>query len=238
MRRKAARTMALRTFVLVLALPVGACSAPAQDSKTPYASMAPLENYLMERNAEVALARSAGPETIAKDSDVMVLGPHGYEAAVKGKNGFVCMVLRSWTSPYDDPDFWNPKVLSPICLNAPAARSFLPYTIKKTELALAGRTRDQIRDGVKAALDKKDLPAMEIGSMCYMMSKQGHLNDRDGHWHPHLMFFMPLMDPDVWGSEAPDSPLAAYKDTEDGLTIFMLPVGTWSDGTADAGHDH
>jgi hypothetical protein len=148
------------------------------------------------------------------------------------------MVLRSWTSPYDDPDFWNPKVLSPICLNAPAARSFLPYTIKKTELALAGRTRDQIRDGVKAALDKKDLPAMEIGSMCYMMSKQGHLNDRDGHWHPHLMFFMPLMDPDVWGSEAPDSPLAAYKDTEDGLTIFMLPVGTWSDGTADAGHDH
>jgi hypothetical protein len=50
----------------------------------------PLDQYLMERNAEIALARSAAPQSISQDAEIMVLGQHGYETAVKGKNGFVC----------------------------------------------------------------------------------------------------------------------------------------------------
>ena len=80
--------------------------AIAQDAKTPYPSMAPLDQYLMEdRNSEIALARSAAPESISRDAEVMVLGRHGYETAIKGTNGFVCMVERSWTAPIDDPGF-------------------------------------------------------------------------------------------------------------------------------------
>ena len=108
----------------------------AQDAKAPYPSMAPPEQYLMERNAEIALARSAAPESISRDAEVMVLGRHGYETAIQGKNGFVCIVERSWTAPIDDPDFWNPKLRSPICFNAAAARSCLPRTIKKADLRL------------------------------------------------------------------------------------------------------
>jgi hypothetical protein len=221
--------------VVVLAV---AWKAPAQQVKTKYPSMAPVDQYLMERNAEIALARSAAPESISKDAEVMVLGRHAYETAVKGKNGFVCIVERSWTAGIDDPDFWNPKLRGPLCLNAPAARTYLPLTIKKTELILAGRTKAQMVEGIKAGLDKRELPALEPGAMCYMLSKQQYLGDSGGHWHPHLMFFVPLTEPGAWGADLPGSPLIASKDLEDRLTIFMLPVAKWSDGTADASHEH
>jgi len=72
---------------------------PKQDAKTPYPSMAPLDQYLIaDRDAEIALARSAAPGSISRDAEVMVLGRHGYETVVKGKNGFVCMVWRSWAA--------------------------------------------------------------------------------------------------------------------------------------------
>src|SRR5208337_4112116 len=80
---------------------------------------------------------------------VLVLGGHGYETAVKGKNGFVCLVERSWTAPIDDPNFWNPKLRGPICLNPPAARSYLPHTIKKTEFVLAGQSKAQMFESIK-----------------------------------------------------------------------------------------
>ena len=197
MRRKGLRTSVVRSFALVVVLGA-AWRAQAQDSKTPYPSMAPLDQYLIERDAEIALARSAAPESISKDAAVMVLGRHSYETAIQGKNGFVCIVERSWTSPVDDPGFWNPKGRAPICFNAAAARSYLPRTLMKTELILAGRTKTQMMEAIVAAIDKKELSAIEPGAMCYMLSKQGYLSDRDGHWHPHLMFFLPLTDPAVW----------------------------------------
>jgi hypothetical protein len=232
MNGKMAETIAFGTLVLVVVMSA-VSQTQAQDPKTPYPSMAPLDQYLMaERNAEIALARSAAPESISHDAAVMVLGGHGYETAVKGNNGFVCMVERSWAAGIDDPDFWNPKLRGPICLNPPAARSYLPLTIKKTELVLAARSKAQMFEDIKTAFDKKELPTLESGAMCYMMSKQGYLSDRDGRWRPHLMFFAPLTDPAAWGAGLPGSPVIAFKDTPERLTVFLIPVGQWSDGTA------
>ena len=208
--------------------------ATAQDSKATYPSMAPLDQYLMEdRNSEIALARSAAPESISRDAEVLVLGRHGYETAIPGKNGFVCIVERGWTAPLDNPDFWNPKLRGPLCLNAAAARSYLPRTIRKTELILAGRTKDQMLDAIVAAVDKKELPAIEPGAMCYMLSKQGYLSDEGGHWHPHLMFFYSAIDPAAWGADLQGSPILAFNDARERLTTFLVPVRQWSDGTPD-----
>ena len=160
------------------------------------------------------------------------MGPHGYEVAVKGKNGFVCLVERGWTAGVDDPVFWNPRIRGPICFNPAAARSYLPQTIRKTELILAGRSKAQMFDDISAALDKKELPTPESGAMCYMMSKQGYLSDRDGRWHPRLMFFVPPTDPATWGAGLSGSPIIGVKDTQGRLTVFLIPVGRWSDGTA------
>ena len=223
------------SLVLVFLLGM-AGRAWAQQSK-PYPSMAPLEQYLMaDRAAEIAMAQSAGPPSIAQEAEVMVLGRHGYEVAVQGKNGFVCLVERGWTAAIDFPEFWNPKLRGPLCLNAAAARTYLPLTLKKTEWALAGQSNTQIADHLKAAFDKKELPALEPGAMCYMLSKQGYLNDSVGHWHPHLMFFVPQADAQSWGANLPDSPIIASEMKADRLTIFMVTVPKWSDGTDASEH--
>jgi hypothetical protein len=231
------RMVAVRGFALVM---LGAAwQAQGRDAKVSYPTMAPLEQYLIaDRNAEIALARSAGPEAISRDAEVLVLGPHGYETAVKGKNGFVCMVERSWSSRIDDPNFWNPKLRGPICFNPPAVRSYLPLTIKKTELILAGQSPTKMADNVKIAFGTKELPAPEPGAMCYMLSKQGYLDDRAGHWHPHLMFFVPQTEAQVWGADLPGSPIFASQDDSDRVTTFLVPVTKWSDGTADSQNQH
>jgi hypothetical protein len=231
MKQEAVRMVTLRSFGLVVLLGL-VWQAQAQEPKTPYPSMAPLDQYLMERNAEIALARSAAPESISRDAEIMVLGQHGYETAIKGKNDFVCLVWRSWTAGTDDPDFWNPKLRGPVCLNPLAARSQVPLTLKKTEVILASRSKEQMSEAVKAAFDKKELLTPESGAMCYMMSKQGYLSDRGGNWHPHLMFFLPLTEPAVWGAGLPGSPVLASQDPLGRLTVFLIPVGKWSDGTA------
>src|SRR5271170_2779994 len=214
MNGKIIRTIALGTCTLVI-LAFGAWRAQAQEAKPSFPSMAPLDQYLMERDAEIALARSAAPAAISNDAEVLVLGRNGYETAVKGKNGFVCVVERSWTAGIDDPDFWNPKLRGPICFNPAAARSYLPFPIKKTEWLLAGQSKSQMFESIKAGLDKKELPTPESGAMCYMMSKQGYLGDGVGHWHPHLMFFVPLTDGETWGASVPGSPIFAAKDPLD-----------------------
>src|SRR3974390_800634 len=230
---KSVVAMAARCIATVVMLGT-ALYAIAQDAQTPYPSMAPLDQYLMEdRSSEIALARSAAPESISRDAEVMVLGRHGYETAAKGPNGFVCIVERSWTSPIDDPGFWNPKGRAPICFNAAAARTYVPRTIRKTELILAGRTKAQMVEAVAAAIDKKELLPIEPGAMCYMLSKQGYLGDPVGHWHPHLMFFLSQTSPAAWGAGLPGSPILAFDDKWEDLTVFLVPVQQWSDGTPD-----
>jgi hypothetical protein len=235
MNRKIIRTVALRSFALVVVL--GAVwQARAQDAKAPYPSMAPLDQYLMtDRNAEIALARSAAPASISSDAEVLVLGRHGYETAVKGKNGFVCVVERSWMSPFDDPGFWNPKNRSPTCFNPAAVRSILPITLKRTELVLTGLSKPQLIDSIRAAVEKGELPPLEPGAMCYMMSKLQFLGDAVGHFAPHLMFYVPRTDPEAWGANQPGSPVLLDPRSQGGpvpITVFMVPVRKWSDGTA------
>src|SRR5713101_4697165 len=137
MNRKRFHAIASLSVALILILDA-AWQARAQDRQMLYPSMAPIEQYLMtDRNAEIALARTAAPEAISRDAKILVLGRHGYETAVEGKNGFVCAVERSWMSYFDSPEFWNPKLRGPLCFNPPAVRSVLPITFKRTDLVLA-----------------------------------------------------------------------------------------------------
>ena len=230
MLKKKVGAIAIKSFALFVVLGM-AYQVMGQDAKTLYPKMAPIEQYLMaDQGAEIALARSATPESISRDAEVLVLGRHGFETAVKGKNGFVCIVERSWTSAAD-ADFWNPKVRTPICYNAAGARSVLVRNIKRTGLILAGRTQAQVDEAIVAAVDKKELPAMEPGAMCYMMSKQGYGGDTVAHWPSHLMFYFPQTDPATWGAGLPGSPIIGMSDAQEHVTTFVIAVQRWSDGT-------
>lgn len=232
MKQDAGRLKICVTLSLLLAVAAAGSSA-ARNPQHAYPAMAPLSQYLMaDRNAEIALARSAAPKAISGEATILVLGPHGYVTAVKGKNGFVCMVDRSWSAQFDFPEFWNPKLRGPTCFNPQAARSILPITFKRTDLAFAGKSRSQILEGMRAALANKELPPLEPGAMCYMMSKQGYLNDSVGHWMPHLMFYVPR-DAD-WGADLPGSPVMLNPQFHDGavaVKVLMIPTAKWSDGT-------
>lgn len=154
----------------------------------PYERMAPLAQYLMSPGSEIALARSAAPAAISDKATVLTLDSHGYHAAVRGTNGFTCLVERSWMAPFESPDFWNPKIRGPICYNPAASASVLVYTLRRTKLALAGDSKERILDAVRAAVARNEFPSPAPGAMSFMMSKDGYLSDADGHWHSHLMF--------------------------------------------------
>jgi hypothetical protein len=239
MSRDVINRIVLRGIALVILLSA-AWQVGAQEAKDPYPSMAPLDQYLMaDRNAEMAMASSAAPEAISRDADVLVLGRHGYETAVKGKNGFVCLVERGWMGPFDGDNaanFWNPKVRGPVCYNPPAARSILPLTYKRTEMILAGQSKAEIIDGIKIFM-KQQLPPLEPGAMSYMLSKDQYLNDGAHHnWMAHLMFYTPLMQGADWGADVPNSPVMLnpqFNGAPEPIDVFMVPAGKWSDGTAD-----
>jgi len=212
-------------------LPLAGGIAQTQDAETRYVRIAPIEQYLMDREAEIALARSAAPSSISSEAKVLVLGRKGYETAVNGKNGFVCIVERSWMSPFDDPEFLNPDQRLPLCLNPPAARTHLPFTLKATALALSGMPKDQMFRALKAAYENKELPLPDPGSMCFMMSKQQYFGRKHGHADPHTMFWFPQADHMSWGAGLPGSPVYIHQDSPDPITTFVISVSQWSDGT-------
>ena len=231
MQKKTISLLAL-AFLLQVVLPGGSWQAVAQSEKAAYPVMAPLNQYLMpDENSEIALARSAAPASISDGAEVMVLGRQGYTTAVKGTNGFVCIVERAWGAATNDRDCWNPKVRSPICFNPPAARTYLPIFLMKTKLVLAGKSKTEIVQAIASALHNRELPALEPGAVCYIMSKQQYLCDRDMSWHPHLMFFVPGNVVKNWGANLSGSPVMAADDPEEGVTIFLVWVDNWSDAT-------
>jgi hypothetical protein len=227
--RKTVTILAFLVLILVV-LPEGVQPVRAQGD--PYPAMAPLDRYLIpDRNSEIALARSAAPASIADNATVMVLGPQGYITAVQGTNGFLCYVERSWANTTDNPEFWNPKLRAPNCFNAAAAKTVAQVYLMKTKMVLAGKSRAEIAQAVAAGLDHGELPALEAGAMCYMMSKEQYLNDTGKHWHPHLMFYVAGDVAQSWGANLPGSPVIAVNNPESRVTIFMVVLHHWSDGT-------
>jgi len=216
-------------FLVQVCISGAALHARAQ-AADPYATMAPLDQYLIaDENSEIALARSAAPPSISDNAEIMVLGPKGYTTAVKGTNGFVCVVERSWATATDFPEFWNPKIRAPHCFNPAAAKTFVPIFLMKTKLVLAGKSKAEILEATNAAFDKKELPPLEPGAMAYMLSKQQYLNDDAKNWHPHVMFYVSGDAEKSSGANLPGSPVIAAPDPEERVTILMVLASQWSD---------
>jgi hypothetical protein len=143
-------------------------------------------------------------------------------------------VARGWMSQYDFAQFWNPHMRGPLCYNPPAVRSILPYTIRRTELVLAGRSKLQMAAAIKDGIAKHALPPLEAGAVTYMLSKQGYLNDHAHNWVPHMMFYFPRAPAANWGADLSGSPLMLnpqFQESAESLSVIMMPATQWSDGT-------
>lgn len=198
------------------------------------ASAASIDPYLIaDQSQEVTLARSAAPPYLSGEATILVLTPKGYQTAMEGRNGFTCLVERGWTAPLDGADFLSLKVRAPVCYNAIAARSELPYVFNRTRLFLAGMNKEQMREEITRQVAKKELPVPELGAMSYMMSKDQDLGE-GAHWHPHVMFHLPKMDAASWGANLPGSRVMAdpmQKSEPEPETTFFVIVDSWSDGS-------
>ncbi len=215
-----------------LMLPAAGRTILAQTTKPAYPAMAPLSQYMIaSEQAEIALARSAAPSSISDNAQIMVLKRDGYQTIVHGKNGFLCLVERSWAQGTDQAEFWNPKMRAPHCFNAKAAKSFAPIYLMKTRLVLAGTPKSGITREVAAALTTGKLPPLEPGAMAYMMSRQQYLNDQDKDWHPHVMFYFSGDQTKNWAPNTPNPPFLAVNDPQERVTILMVLADHWSDGT-------
>src|SRR5215469_12314351 len=115
----------MKSTLMHLTLIVGVLIATvrAQTPKYP-----PIEQYLMPEADEVALAKSAAPANISDRATIKVLTRSGFEVALQGDNGSVCMVMRGFSAPtYSPAQFRNlvydATVLPPICFTPAAVRT-------------------------------------------------------------------------------------------------------------------
>jgi hypothetical protein len=201
---------------------VNASALLAQSANYP-----PLGEYLMPRDAEIALAISAAPAGVSDRATIKVLTRSGYEVVREGDNGSVCMVMRGFTAPtYTPAQFrelvYDPTVHAPICFTAPAVKTAMPYYELRTKLATEGKSPDQIARAVKAAYDKGELPRREAVTFAYMMSASQHLGPGIGAWHPHMMVFAPYYDNAMVGGNPFGTPLPQL--TDDAGTPFAVVV--------------
>jgi hypothetical protein len=166
-----------KLFPLVIPLLSGfeAATLRAQGATYP-----PLSEYMMAPEEEVALARSAAPEGISSRATVKILAMSGYETAVQGDNGFVCMVMRGWAAPTFTPLperelVYNAKLRAPICFNPVASRTVLPYQELRARLGISGKTPDEIAQAVQGAYARGELPIMDAVGFGYMWSSDQEL---------------------------------------------------------------
>ncbi len=211
----------LQCISVLVSASLGASALGAQSGNYP-----PLSQYLMPRDAEIALARSAAPAGISDRATIKVLTTSGYEVASEGDNGAVCLVMRGFSAPTDTPAqfrdlVYDPDVRAPICFTAPAAKTAMPYYELRTRLALEGKGPDQIAQGVQVAYDKGQLPHRDAVTFAYMWSAHQHLGP-PGAWHPHMMVFAPEYDNAMVGGFTFGSPLPQLSD--DAGTPFAVVV--------------
>jgi len=206
----------------VLTVSLTSLGLSAQEMKYP-----PLSAYMMQRDAEIALAKSAGPANISDRATIKVLTENGFEVARQGDNGFVCFVMRGFTGA---PTFtpaqirfmaYDSKTLAPICLDPQAVKMVLPYYELRTKLGIQGQTPDQIAEGVKDAYAKGEIPKRDQVSFGYMWSADQVLGP-GGHWHPHIMVFAPNYENPLLGGNELGGHLPVVSD--DGGTPFAVVV--------------
>ncbi len=225
----------LTTGCAASASPPSAAPPSAAPAAPPvgYPRMAPLAQYREASAAEeIALARTAAPPSISAEAAVLVLGDHGYEPAVPGKNGFTCFVERSWAAGFADAEFWNPKIRAPNCFNPEATRSELPQYRRRTEWVLAGMSKEAMQEKTRAAYASHDFERPGPGAFSFMLSKVGYVNDQaSGPWYPHVMLFVPHGQASAWGAGLDGSPVLGQEGSELETTVLFIPVRRWSDGS-------
>lgn len=213
------------TVGFVLALAASTAFTLAQEPQYP-----PMSEYMMQQDDEIALAKSAAPAEISDRATIEVLTSTGFRVVHTGENGFVCMVMRGFTgAPTFTPAplrnlVFDAKTRAPICFNPQAVKTVLPCYELRTRLGIAGKTPDEIAQAVQSAYANGTIPKRAPVSFAYMWSADQILGP-SGHWHPHMMVYVPNYDNAMLGGNAFAGPLPVVgDDAGTPFAVLMIPV--------------
>ena len=189
-----------------------------------------LGDYMMEPDAEIALARSAAPDNVSGHATVKVLTATGYKVSVEGNNGFVCVVMRGWSVPTFTPTgnrqlVYDSKLRAPICFDPVASRTVLPFQELRTKLGIEGKDPDTIASSVATAYSTGQLPKMEGVSFAYMWSADSDLGPGVGAWQPHMMVYAPYYTNAMLGNkECSEGVPCVSDDAGTPFTVVVIPM--------------
>ena len=156
----------------------------------------------MDRDLEIALARSAAPSAVSETATVLVFTQDGYRVAVEGTGGVTCYVSRSWV-----------ESVEPHCFDHEAATTILPMSLKTTEMRHEGAAPEEIDAVIAEGLRNGEFRLPTRPAMSYMMSSAQVLYNDEGEyvgaWKPHLMIYYPYLTGEELGLMGPPSIEAA-----------------------------
>jgi hypothetical protein len=202
--------------------------APPLAAADPGAGTRRWKPELLPREREVAAALSAGPKAIAAEAGVYVLEANGYVLARESKNGFHCLVQRSF-----------PGAFEPECLDAEGSATILREILLENELRMAGASDAEVAAGVGAAWAAGKLRAPSRPGINYMLSKENRVPVDDAGstivpYRPHVMFYAPyLTNRDLGAEPMGASPIFVVNEGKPGAYVIVpVPEETI------APHDH
>lgn len=180
--------------VLALARP-GPAQEPAPFTDLPPGDPGPRE--LLDREFEIALARSAAPASVSAGATVLALERDGYVVAEEGTTDVTCFVSRDWE-----------ESLEPLCFDAEGSRTILKIQLRRAELRQRGLSPAEIEADIADGLRTGRLRLPTRPAVGYMMSSEQVLIAPDGRnvgaWRPHVMIYYPYLEGSDLG--LPDSP--------------------------------
>lgn len=158
-------------------------------STSAYAQSRTGERRPMERDAEIALARSAAPSSVSGGARVWLWDGARYVVGDSGSaagSGVQCYVGRPWV----------PSV-EPHCFDAEGARTILPIQMRRVELYAKGRSEREVEADIAAGIKRGALRLPRRPAVTYMMSQAQDLVNGEGSavgaWQPHLMIYWPRL---------------------------------------------
>jgi hypothetical protein len=207
-------------FCVVAAAGLAVGASPPDQPTRPQGSQLP---KLMDREAEITLALSSCPASVASKAAVYVLEKSGYVKVRESQNGFTAIVQHALPNSQD-----------PQCMDAEGTRTFLPRYLKVAELRAQGTSAEEIRRFVADGFAKGIFQAPVRPGVDYMLSKQNLTPNAKGgvvHFPPHVMFYAPYLtnaDLGLDGTLGPDgNPVGPVFVAGEGSphALLIVPVG-------------
>jgi hypothetical protein len=200
---------------------LGVSAAATAQSTEPTTSHIPL---LMDRPKETAMALSACPLSVAGKAAVYLLEQPGYVKVRESQNGFTAIVQHSLLTSQE-----------PQCMDAEGSRTILQRILMVASLRAQGKSADEIKQAVAAAVSRGVLQPPTRPGIDYMLSTENLVPDDNGvvgHFPPHVMFYAPYVKNADIGSEGQAAGGPAFIAGEGSpFALIIVPVGAHT-GTA------